>query len=87
MVSGLGVNVKRVEYVNDSGLDLYSDDAHAAGTVSSLASPVGRAWWALNRDGVAAEAPRISARIDEALAERSLKSPTYYQQLRAEIGG
>ena len=82
---GVALDVKRVEYVNDAGLDLYSEEVHAEGTANSLASPVGRAWWALNKDNVAAEAPRISERIDELLANGSLVSPKYYKQLRAEI--
>ena len=82
---GVSLNVRRVEYMTDSGIDQYSEELIALDSANALASSVGRAWWALNRAAVAIEAPRISDRIDGLLAGAPLRSASYYKQLRADI--
>jgi hypothetical protein len=82
---GLTSIVKRVEYVNDAGLNLYSEETLAHNTAPLLSNRVGSAWWSLNRDAVAEDAPRFRERIDELLAMDALDAPTYHERFRAEI--
>jgi hypothetical protein len=82
---GLAFSAKRVKYVNDAGLNLYSQETLAQSLARLLSNRVGLAWWALNRDAVAADAPRFRDRIDELLAMDALDAPTYHERFRAEI--
>jgi len=82
---GHAFSAKRVEYVIDAGLDLYSEETLAQNFAPQFSSRVGLAWWALNRDAVAADAPRFRQRIDELLAMDALDAPTYHERFRAEI--
>ncbi len=80
--TGLTFHAKRVAYANDAGLNLYSEETQASGIAQLFSNRVGRAWWALNRDAVAADAPRFRDRMDELL---TIDAPNYYERLRAEI--
>jgi len=78
-------NLGRVEYVNDAGLDLWSEEMLARGTVDLLSDRIGLAWWDLNSRGVAEWAPRVAARVDQLLSGREIPELSYYEKLRNRI--
>ncbi len=82
------VHMKRVEYSNDAGISLYSEELIAQSATTVLENRIGRAWWNLNREAVSLDAPRTAARIDEILTSPASASAAqaYYQRLRAGIG-
>ncbi len=83
--TGVAYHAKRVAYANDTGLNLYSEETQAQGIAQLFSNRVGLAWWVLNRDAVAADAPRFRDRMDELLTKDALDAPSYYERFRAEI--
>ena len=78
-------NLGRIEYVNDAGLDLWSEEVLARNTADLLSGRTGRAWWDLNSRSVAEWAPRVAAKVDELLSGREVPERSYFEKLRYRI--